>query len=132
MSKRIFCTFITLFFGLFLSQAQIRSTNETNVILVVHKDSNQITNIELYKDQITKNEMFKKYPNNLFYLGLFKGSYKLNNNAIIPSTGSIITMYTEKILFSESKFLPKEEITIGNIKTRILSSKKGELILKTI
>ena len=87
MVRKVFCTLLMAIFGLFFTQAQTRSTVETKVILVVHIESNQITNIELFKPQITENEMLKKYPKSIFFLGLFKGRYELNNNAILERGG---------------------------------------------
>jgi hypothetical protein len=116
---------------MFYVQAQTRTTKEAKVILVVDKDSNQITNIELFNTQITENEMNKKYLKSVFFLGLFKGRYELNNNAIMPKSESIITIYTDKLLFSNSEFSPGKNIKIGSIKTKEISRKKGELILKT-
>ena len=130
MESKLCYTFIMVIFGLLFTQAQTRSTAETKVILVAHKDSNQITNIELFMDQITENEMSKKYPKSIFFLGLFKGRYELNNNAILPKSESIITMYTDKQLFSNGQFMPSKNMKIGNIKTKEISRKKGELIMK--
>jgi hypothetical protein len=130
MKSKLFYTFIMVLFGLFFTQAQTRSTVETKVILIVHKDSNQITNIELFNTQITEKEMLKKYSKSIFFLGLFKGRYELNNNEILPKSESIITMYTDKQLFSNSQFSPNKNMKIGNIKTKEISRKKGELIIK--
>ena len=133
MEDKLFYTFVLVVFGLFFSPAQTRSTAETKVIMVVHKDSNQITNIELFNTQITENEMSKKYSKSMFFFGLFKGRYELNDNAILPKSGSIITMYTDKQLFSNDQFShgEVEYLTIGKIKTKVIASKKGELILIT-
>ena len=129
-SFKIIGSIIFLLFTMFYVQAQTRTTKEAKVILVVDKDSNQITNIELFNTQITENEISKKYSKSIFFLGLFKGRYELNNNAIVPKSESIITMYTDKQLFSNYQFSPSKNITIGNIKTNEISRKKGELILK--
>ena len=122
---------IFLLFLIFYAQAQTRTTKEAKVILVVDKDSNRIKNIELFNTQITEDEMLKKYSKSIFFLGSFKGRYELNNNAILPKSESIITIYTDKQLFSDSEFSPGKNIMIGNIKTKEISRKKGELILKT-
>ena len=122
--------FITiLLFGLNV-KAQTRSTAETKVILVVNKDSNHIANIELFKPQITENEMSKKYPKSIFFLGLFKGRYELNNNVIVPKSESIVTMYTDKQLFSNSQFSPNKNLKIGNLKAKEISRKKGEISIR--
>lgn len=121
---------IFLLFTMFFAQAQSRTTKEAKVILVVDKDSNKIINIELFNAQITENEMSKKYSQSIFFLGSFKGRYELNDNAIVPKKESIITIYTDKQLFSNSQFSPGKNITIGDIKTKEISRKKGELILK--
>lgn len=130
MESKLFYTFIMVVFGLFLTQAQARSTVETKVILVVNKDSNQITNIELFNSEITENEMSKKYLKSIFFFGLFKGRYELNNNVIFPKSESIITMYSDKQLFSNSQFPPIKNMKIENIKTEEISRKKGEIIIK--
>ncbi len=130
MENKLFYTFIMVVFGLFFTQAQTRSTAETKVILVVNNDSNQITNIELFKPEITENEMSKKYIKSIFIYGLFKGRYELNDNVILPKSESIITMYTDKQLFSNSQFSPSKNMKIGNIKTKEISRKKGEIIIK--
>ena len=119
-----------LLFTMFYVEAQTRTTNEAKVILVVDKVSNEITNIELYNTQITENEMSKKYLKSMFFLGLFKGRYALKNNAIIPKSESIITVFTDKLLFSNTEFSPGKNLMIGSLKTQEISRKKGELILK--
>ena len=130
MENKLFYTFIMVVFGLFFTQAQTRSTAETKVILVVNNDSNQITNIELFKPEITENEMSKKYIKSIFIYGLFKGRYELNDNVILPKSESIITMYTDKQLFSNNKFIPSKNIKIGNLNTTEISRKKGEITIK--
>ena len=119
-----------LLFTMFYVEAQTRTTNEAKVILVVDKVSNEITNIELFNTQITENEMSKKYLKSMFFLGLFKGRYALKNNAIIPKSESIITVFTDKLLFSNTEFSPGKNLIIGSLKTQEISRKKGELILK--
>ena len=121
---------IFLLFTVFYAQAQTRTTKEAKVILVVDKDSNKITNIELFTAQITESEISRKYSKSIFFLGVFKGRYELNNNAIIPKSESIITIYTNKQLFSNYHFSPSKNLTIGDIKTKEISRKKGELIIK--
>jgi len=111
-------------------KAQTRSTAETKVILVINKGSNQITNIELFKPQITENEMLKKYSKSIFFFGLFKGKYELNNNVILPKSESIITVYTDKQLFSNNQFSPNKNMKIGNSKAKEISRKKGEINIK--
>lgn len=119
-----------LLFTMFYVEAQTRTTNEAKVILVVDKVSNEITNIELFNTQITENEMSKKYLKSMFFLGLFKGRYALKNNAIIPKSESIITVFTDKLLFSNTEFSPGKNLMLGSLKTQEISRKKGELILK--
>ena len=119
-----------LLFTVFYVEAQTRTTKEAKVILVVNKNSNEITNIELFNTQITKSEMNKKYLKSMFFLGLFIGRYELNNNAIVPKSESIITVYTDKLLFSNTEFSPGKNLMIGSVKTQEISRKKGELILK--
>jgi len=132
MRIKICYTFVLLIFGLFFTQAQTRSTIETKVILVVSKKTNSVTNLELFIDKNTEDKLLKKYPNSDFYLGLLSGDFDLKNEIIEPKTGAIITLYTEKQLFTNKPFSPKEKITIGKSKTKIISNKKGELIVKII
>jgi hypothetical protein len=80
--------------------------------------------MELFDSKNAKNTLPKKYPNSKFYLGLLKGSFELKNNVIEPKIDAIITMYTDKQLFSNDKFIRSDNITTGKLKTQILSSKK--------
>ncbi len=118
--------------GFYQVQAQTRTTKETKVVLVVNKKTNEITNMELFDVKNAEMVLPKKYPNSKFYIGVLKGNFELNKDVIEPKSGALITMYTDKQLFSSDKFIKSENITIGKVKTQIISSKKGELILKTL
>lgn len=124
---------ILLFFlGTLFSQAQTRSTKETKVVLIVSQKTNEVTGLELFEIQNSKNVLPKKYPGSKFYLGTFKGSYELTKNVVQPKSGAIITIYTEKQLFSEDQFSISDNINFGGTKTMVVSRKNGEIILKTL
>ncbi len=118
--------------GFYQVQAQTRTTKETKVVLVVNKKTNKVTNMELFDAKNSEKILPKKYPNSKFYIGVLKGNFELNKDVIEPKSGAFITMYTDKQLFSNDKFVGNDNITIGKIKTQIISSKNGELVLKTI
>jgi len=118
--------------GFYQVQAQTRITKETKVVLVVNKKTNEVTNMKLFDAKNSEKILPKKYPNSKFYIGVLKGNFELNSDIIEPKSGAIITMYTDKQLFSNDKFVGNDNITIGKIKTQIISSKNGELVLKTI
>lgn len=133
MESKLFYTFIMVVFGLFFLQAQTRSTKETKVVLLVNKSLNNVTGIILFDAKNAEHELPTKYPKSIFYLGVLKGSFELIEDKIEPKSGATITMYTNKQLFANDHFSPGEveDITIGKFKTKVISSKKGELILKT-
>lgn len=128
--------FIIAFFLISLTslQAQIRSTKETKVVLLVNKETNAVSGIALFDVNKAERELPKKHPNTVFYLGVLKGNYVLNNDLIELKSGAVITMYTNKQLFSKDQFLLNKEknINIGKVKTKIINVKKGEIILKAI
>ncbi|WP_166963968.1 hypothetical protein [Yeosuana marina] len=124
--------FLLLLFNVCFFNAQTRSTKETKVVLIVSQKTNEISGLELFETQNSENTLPKKYPGNKFYLGILKGNYELDKNAVQPKSGAIITIYTDKQLFSEDQFSLKESINFGSIKTKVVSRNKGELILKTL
>ena len=132
MERKLFYTYIMVVFGLSFAQAQTRSTVKTKVILVVNEKSNSVTNLELFTQKNSEDKLLKKYPNSHFYLGMLAGDFELKDGIIELKTGAVIAMYTDKQLFSNKQFYPKENIIIGNSKTIIISNKKGEIIVKII
>ena len=123
---------LLLLFSVFIINAQTRSTKETKVVLIVSQKTNEVSGLELFEIQNSENILPKKYPGNKFYLGILKGIYELDENVVQPKSGAVITIYTNKQLFSEDQFSLKENINFGNIKTTVVSRKNGELILKTL
>ena len=86
---------------------------------------------------MTNEEVLKKYKDSKFYVGLLKGSYELNNNNLEPKDNTTIVVFTEKRIFPVIEFFPAEDlapgdsIELGKAKAKVVSNKKGELILKT-
>lgn len=123
---------LLLLFSVCFSNAQTRSTKETKVVLIVNQKTNEVSGLELFETQNSEIMLPKKYPSNIFYLGILKGTYELAKNVVQPKSGAIITIYTDKQLFSEDQFSLKESINFGSVKTKVVSRNKGELILKTL
>tara|TARA_R110002073_G_scaffold279026_1_gene442926 strand:- start:181464 stop:181871 length:408 start_codon:yes stop_codon:yes gene_type:complete len=130
-SYKVISVLLLLLITTYYSSAQTRSTKETKVLLIVDSNATKIIGMELFDKDKDQEMLLKKYPNSLFYLGLLKGNYELKDELIIPKSGAIITMYTNKEIFSSKRFLTNDEIFIGNVKTTVVSEKKGEVILKT-
>ena len=131
--------FIALLFLSINGNTQVISTKEAKVILVVDEKSDTISHLELYNtfQKMNGPEALEKYPNSQFYIGLLEGSYELNKNYIIPIEGSIISMYTDKQFLSSNTSFPignisaGDKLKFGQVKAKVVSKKKGELILKT-
>lgn len=121
-----------LLFSVNVFYSQTRSTKETKVVLIVNQKTSKVSGLELFETQHAENILPKKYPGNTFYLGILKGTYELDNNVVLPKSGAIITIYTDKQLFSENQLSLKENINFGSAKTKVVSRNKGELILKTL
>ncbi len=120
----------------FLTLAQTKTTKETKVIAVVTNSTiTAIEHFEPYKNN--EAGLIKKYPKSKFFIGLLKGKYEVKNGVIIPQNDTTIAIYTEKQIFHKTGIFSKEEpksgdvITIGKTKAKVISSKKGELIIKT-
>jgi hypothetical protein len=123
---------LLLLFAVFFSSAQTKSTNEAKVVLILSKKTNEVSGITLLDTANSKNVLPSTYPNHIFYLGILQGNYEIRDNLVQPLTGSTITIYTDKLLFSEDQFSLLDHINFGSVKTKIISKKKGELILKTL
>ena len=130
-SKANYLLFLLLF-SMSVLNAQTRSTKETKVVLIVSQKTGEVSGLELFEIQNSENILPKKYPGNTFYLGILKGTFELNQNVVQPKSGAIITIYTDKQLFSEDEFSLKESINFGSAKTKVVARNKGELILKTL
>lgn len=130
-SKAGYLMFLLLF-SVYAFNAQTRSTKETKVVLIVSQKTNEVSGLGLFDSQNSENVLHKKYPGSTFYLGILKGTYDLDKNLVHPKGGAIITIYTDKQLFSKDQFSLKESINFGSVKTKVVSRNKGELILKTL
>ena len=127
------CSTLTMFlFFVVFSSAQTKSTTEAKVVLILSKKTNDVSRIIFLDTENSENILPKTYPNHIFYLGILKGSYELNDGQIEPLSGSTITVYTDKLLFSENQFPHLDHINFGSVKTKVISKKKGEIILKTL
>ncbi|MEX0289603.1 MAG: hypothetical protein AB3N14_10885 [Flavobacteriaceae bacterium] len=139
--KATFFRFATLFLtGVMVAYAQQRTTKETKVIFVVNESTHQVSQMRLFleiKENYTKEEILKKYPNSKFYIGLLEGNFKKESGQIIPGEGATVIMYTNKQYFPEEHFFPGDNLfpgdnfNLGKAKAKVVSSKKGELILRT-
>jgi hypothetical protein len=119
--------------------AQTHSTKETKVILVVSYNTRSVSNIVLFHtfQNLKKEEVFKKYDTSKYYVGLLMGSYELNDDDVVPIDNTTIIIYTEKQIFLDEYFLPADKLLpgdrfdLGKTKAEVVSSKKGELVLRT-
>ena len=125
--------------SMFLGHAQSKTTEETKMILVVDGTSDGIAQMVLFNtfEKMKGNEIFGKYPNCQFYIGLLQGRYELKEDRVIPSKGSTIIMYTDRHYLSSNRvppsdgFLAGDQLDLGAKKAKIIAKNKGELILKT-
>ena len=128
-----------LLFGTLFSLAQTRSTKATKIILVVNNKSDEVEQIELFASfqKMKQKELNTTYAHHKFFLGVLKGTYKLENNMIIPGDNTTIVMYTEKQFFPSEQFfkrddlIPGDAFNIGKTQAKVIANKKGELTIKT-
>ncbi len=132
------CFAVLVIFGI-NGNAQVLSTNEAKVILVVDETKETVSHIELFGNfQLLKRaEVIEKFPNCQFYIGLLRGSYELNDHNVTPLIGSTIIMYTDQPYLSSNRILQSarfstgDQLSLGSGSAKVISNKKGELILKT-
>ena len=132
-------TTIIFFLTIGVCHAQTLSTKETKVVLIVDSKSDSVTEMTLFTtmQKMDKELLKKKYSDCKFYIGLLKGSYEIKGVNIVPKEGTTVIMFTEKqifpeaFLFSSEDLSPGDSFDIGKTKARVVSNKKGELILKT-
>ncbi|MGB5205601.1 hypothetical protein [Eudoraea sp.] len=132
---------VVVFFmaSIFLGSAQSLTTTETKVVLVVNGDSEKITHIELFNtfQKMKQKEVYTKYADAKFYIGLLEGSYTLKEKNVMLGKGAIITIYTNRRFFPrdsfvfQEHFVPGDRLELGKTMAKVISNKKGELILKT-
>ncbi|WP_339711362.1 hypothetical protein [uncultured Kriegella sp.] len=119
--------------------AQTHSTKETKVILVVNINTKTTTHIVLFNsfEKLKRQQVESAFPNSRFYIGLLRGNYTLNDYGLKPEKDTEVVIYTNRQVFQEEPFLAGEEvglgdkIKLGNKTARIISRKKGEIMLKT-
>lgn len=124
--------------GLVVVHAQSKTTVETKVILAVEGVSEGISHITLFNtfEKMKGKEIFRKYPNCQFYIGLLQGRYEVKEDGVLPSRESTIIMYTDRQYLSGNTrpsidgFMAGDQVDLGTGKAKVASNKKGELILK--
>lgn len=132
-------TLIIILFNTSIITSQTRATKETKIVLTVHNKSNEVTGIGLLSrfKKMNYQEASKKYPESKFFIGSLKGNYTLLRESILPERGAKIIIYTEKQFFPSENFFPSDQFIpgdnfkIGTVSSKVISSKKGELIIKT-
>lgn len=117
----IYCILMLLLIGVFFSSAQTKSTNETKVVSFLSQKTNEVFGITLLDTKNHENVLFNKYPNHIFYLGILNGSYESSDSLVQPLSESTITIYTDKMLFSEDHFSLLDHINFGSAKNGIQS-----------
>lgn len=136
-AKILIPIFILFVFG--ECPAQTLSTKETKVVLVVDSATEMVTHITLFTkmQKMDKANLLKRYKGCKFYVGLLEGSYGIGDDHIVPKANTTIIMYTDKQIFPEEYYLPADKLLpgdrfdLGETKAKVISSKKGELVLKT-
>lgn len=131
--------FIVLVFLSINGNSQVLSTKEAKVILVVDEKKEAVSHIELYGNfQLMKRaEVLEKYPNCQFYIGLMEGSYEVVQTQVYPQIGTAIIIFNSQPLFRDTNIVftehysPGDLLKIGKTEARVISNKKGELIIKT-
>ncbi|NNE77062.1 MAG: hypothetical protein HKN31_08315 [Pricia sp.] len=119
-------------------QAQTLSTKETKVVLIVDYHSETVRQIVLFGNLEKMDSRVRRvsYPDCKFYVGLLSGTYTMVDDFIIPKYGTTVIIYTEKQIFlaegntSSDDFSPGNTVQLGKAKAKVVSRKKGELILK--
>jgi len=120
-----------------VSVAQERTTKETKIVVVINTDDHKVSHVQLLNAFQKKDQkhIFKTYPKHSFFYGILKGKYELQNEKVLPSIGATIVVHTERQLFPEQHFYADSEVTsgdtfsLGKIKTEVVTTKKGELVL---
>ena len=136
--KKLSLIIVLSLFDVAVMQSQTHTTNETPIVLLTSIESDIILGIELLNNFWAKseNDVLIAYPDCKFYKGLLKGAYDRTESLIIPLTGTLITIYTNEQIFLRGNFLSESELSVGDAfkigktKSKIISSKKGELMLK--
>jgi len=128
-------------------QGQRRTPKKaTKVVMEVDKKTNKVKSLQRY-DEIEetyreKIDFKKNYANSKFYSGLLRGKYKVGKNGIEPILNSTISVNISKQFFPGdqfipgdqflpgNQFLPGDQFILGRTKTKIVSNKRGRLVLR--
>lgn len=138
VSCKIALVLATVFFcG--ISLAQERITKGTKIVLAVNEKSKAVEHIELLVNfqKITKEQLLEKYGWHNFFLGELKGTYLPNKNGILLGNDTTIIMFTDKqfsppeYFFQSDNLAPGDEFNLAGVKAKVITVKKGELIIKT-
>jgi len=122
-----------------ISLAQERTTKRTKIILAVNEKSKAVEHIELLANfqKFKKEQLQEKYDNHQFFLGELKGTYFPNKKGIVLGDDTTIIIFTDKQfsppadLFQVDDLTPGDEFNLGAIKAKVITNKKGELVVKT-
>jgi hypothetical protein len=132
-------TFFLVSMFVYQITAQTLFTKETKVVLVVDSKTESVNQIILLNkiDNGGEAQFLKKYAGSKFYGGLLKGAFELDKEVILPAENTTIIMFTEKQLFLDESYKPSEGLlpgdyfNLGRTNAKVVSRKKGELIVKT-
>lgn len=136
--KKLTLIILLSLFDVVAMQSQTHTTNETPIVLIASNESEGIVGIELLNNFWVKSddEVLVAYPNCKFYKGLLKGTYERTESFIIPLKDALITIYTNEQIYLRENMVSERQLSIGDAfrigktKSKIISSKKGELMLK--
>ncbi|WP_117885569.1 hypothetical protein [Aureibaculum luteum] len=139
MKTKILATVVLCLFTLFSAKAQ-----EENFVVLIGNKEHQVKNVELFNKKSFKT-LPKKYPKNIFSIGLVKGEFKESRGIIILQKGSYIHLASAKWYIPEvdtflpgdgflpgDAFKPGDQFSVGENKVELQRSKKGSVILKVI
>lgn len=118
-------------------RSQTRSTKEAKILLIVNESNTKIKGLELFEPENVQN-IDTRHPRSKFFIGLFKGSYELEERRVVPKEGAVLTIYTERQffpndeLFLSENFVAEDQLNLGDTETKIISNSKGELVLRIL
>lgn len=124
-----------------LAQTRIKGTD---LFIVVNKESNAVTHIELLNDESANYLLLaKKYSSAKFYKGKIAGTYRTSDNVITPLRGSTVTIYTHEqyvrgnCFIAADTYIPGKKMAVGDpfnlagLKSRV-SLLNGIFVLKVL
>ncbi|MCG2461582.1 hypothetical protein K8352_12550 [Flavobacteriaceae bacterium F89] len=136
MSRCLIFSFTLIYLSFVYVQAQPMVTKETKVLLVMDPVTEDFRFMELFDDRNNVETLGVKYPGHGIYIGLLQGGYELHDERIRPEGNAVITIYTDQQLIAGNLDFPEKNYPIGRDfkmqgnSVRVVSNKKGELILK--